>query len=47
MKYLPALIRKLAPYLDAIIADGTLAVVGAEAKIDENSELFGKVDNLL
>ncbi|MCR5774053.1 MAG: insulinase family protein [Lachnospiraceae bacterium] len=40
-------IRALAAYLDAIIEDNTLVVVGSESKIDENRELFGKVDNLL
>lgn len=40
-------IRELAPYIEAVIADNTLVVVGAEAKIDGNQDIFGKVDNLL
>ncbi|MBQ9566774.1 MAG: insulinase family protein, partial [Lachnospiraceae bacterium] len=39
-------IRELAPYLEALTKDDTLAVVGSEAKIDANRDLFGKVDNL-
>lgn len=39
-------IRELAPYLEAVTKDDTLAVVGSEAKIDANRDLFGKVDNL-
>ena len=41
-----ARIRELAPYIEAMSEAGTLAVVGAEAKLDANRELFGKVDNL-
>ncbi|MBO5551001.1 MAG: insulinase family protein, partial [Lachnospiraceae bacterium] len=40
-------IRELAPYIDAVIRDDTLVVVGSESKIDENRDIFGKVDNLL
>lgn len=40
-------IRQLADYIDAVISDDTLVVVGSESKIDNNRDLFGKVDNLL
>ena len=40
-------IRQLADYIDAVISDDTLVVVGSESKIDQNREIFGKVDNLL
>lgn len=40
-------IRQLASYIDAVISDDTLVVVGSESKIDKNREIFGKVDNLL
>ncbi len=40
-------IRELASYIDAVIADETLVVVGSESKIDANRDIFGKVDNLL
>ena len=42
-----AKIRKLADYIDAVISDDTLVVVGSESKIDKNRDIFGKVDNLL
>ncbi len=42
-----AKIRQLAKYIDAVISDDTLVVVGSESKIDKNAGLFGKVDNLL
>ena len=40
-------IRELAQYIDAVMKDDTLVVVGSESKIDENRDIFGKVDNLL
>lgn len=40
-------IRQLADYIDAVISDDALVVVGSESKIDKNRDLFGKVDNLL
>ncbi|MBR1523755.1 MAG: insulinase family protein [Lachnospiraceae bacterium] len=40
-------IRELASYIDALIKDEAFVVVGAESKIDENRDIFGKVDNLL
>ncbi|MCR5747236.1 MAG: insulinase family protein [Lachnospiraceae bacterium] len=40
-------IRELAPYIEAIMKADTLSVVGAEAKLDANKDIFGKVDNLL
>ncbi len=40
-------IRKLADYIDAVISDEILVVVGSESKIDLNRDIFGKVDNLL
>lgn len=40
-------IRQLADYIDAVISDNALVVVGAESKVDSNRDIFGKVDNLL
>ena len=39
-------IRELAAYLDAVVEEDTIAVVGSEAKIDANKDVFRKVDNL-
>jgi len=40
-------IRGLSKYLQAIIDDDAICVVGAEEKIEENKELFGTVSDLL
>ena len=40
-------IRELAAYIDAVCDDDTLVALGAESKIDENRDIFRKVDNLL
>ncbi len=40
-------IRELAPYLSAINDENVLTVVGSEAKIDANKDIFGKVENLI
>lgn len=40
-------IRKLAEYTDAVIEDGCVCVVGTANKIEENKEMFGKIDSLM
>lgn len=40
-------LRALAPYLDAVMADGCLCAVGSDAKIRENSDLFGEIRKLV
>ncbi len=40
-------IRSLAAYIDAFMEDDCLCVVGDAAKIEENKELFGKVEQLI
>ena len=39
-------LRALAPYLEAILSDRVLCVIGAEGKIDEHRDLFDRVDTL-
>ena len=39
-------IRKLAGYLDAIMAQDVVCVVGNGQSIDENKQMFMKVENL-
>ena len=43
----PADIRALADYLDDVMEDGVLCVVGSDAKIRENSALFGEIEKLV
>lgn len=40
-------IRSLADYTDALLSDNVLAVVGSEAKINENKEYFNEISSLL
>ncbi|MBQ9437112.1 MAG: insulinase family protein, partial [Lachnospiraceae bacterium] len=40
-------IRKLADHVEAFLSDGQLCVVGAETKIEEEKELFGRIDYLV
>ena len=40
-------IRSLAPYLHALLAEDTLCVVGAQAKIEAEKDLFDTVESLL
>lgn len=40
-------IRQLAGYVESFLKDDCICVVGASAKIKENEEIFGKVENLL
>lgn len=42
----PEDIRKLADYVDAILAQNAVCVVGNSAKIKENSEIFGTIEPL-
>ena len=43
----PEKIRELADYCSAVLEDKALCVVGADAKIEENKELFGKTAPLI
>ncbi|MBQ6590497.1 MAG: insulinase family protein [Lachnospiraceae bacterium] len=43
----PADIRAMAPYLDAVMAEDCICVVGSDAKIRENKELFGEIRKLV
>ncbi|MBQ9990303.1 MAG: insulinase family protein [Lachnospiraceae bacterium] len=40
-------IRRMAAYVEAILEDDCLCVVGTRSKIEENEKLFGRVENLL
>lgn len=40
-------IRALADYLDDVLADQCLCVVGSDAKLRENSALFGEIRKLV
>jgi len=40
-------IRELADYIDAVMDDKAMVVVGSETKIDKNRDIFRKVENLL
>ena len=40
-------IRGLAKYIESFLSDDCICVVGAAAKVKENKELFGSVENLL
>ena len=39
-------IRKLADYVEAVLEDNCVCVVGTAPKIEESKELFNTVDNL-
>ena len=43
----PEDIRRMADYLDALMAAAVLCVVGSDAKIRENAELFGEIRKLV
>ena len=40
-------VRKMAAYVEAILDEACLCVVGTRNKIEENAQLFGSVENLL
>ena len=40
-------IRGLAKYVEGFLEDDCICIVGAAAKVKENRELFGSVENLL
>lgn len=40
-------IRRMAPYVEAIIADGNYSAVGCESTVNKNSEMFTEIKNLL
>ena len=40
-------IHALADYIDAFLADESLAVVGSAVKVEEKKELFDKVEQLI
>ena len=40
-------IRSMAAYLDAVMEDDCLCVVGSDSKIRENSGLFGEIRKLV
>ena len=43
----PERIRALAGYVDAVMDSGCLCVVGSEAKLRDNSGLFGEIRRLV
>lgn len=43
----PEKIRALADYVDAVMDDGCLCVVGSDAKLRDNSSLFGEIRRLV
>jgi len=42
----PETIRGLAPYLEALLASGSICAVGSETKVAEHRDLFREVHRL-